>query len=52
MTSSLWEPPHDAVLSIVALRYPDGTEVPEFLLHIDGNEAWRRWSDEPIDEAS
>jgi hypothetical protein len=23
--------------------------VPEFLLHIDGTEAWWRWSDEPFE---
>lgn len=31
------------------LRYPDGREVPEFLLHVDGEDAWWRWSDEPFD---
>ena len=31
----------------VELRYPDGRIVPEFLLHIEGDEAWFRWSDEP-----
>jgi hypothetical protein len=33
-------------LSLVA---PDGP-VAEFLLHIRGDEAWFRWSDEPFDE--
>ncbi|MEV6847472.1 hypothetical protein [Actinoplanes sp. NPDC051411] len=34
----------------VTLRYPEGNEVPEFLLHIQGDEAWWRWSDEPFDD--
>jgi hypothetical protein len=32
----------------VSLAAPDGHLVPEFLLHIDGSEAWWRWSDEPF----
>ncbi|MBX6751337.1 MAG: hypothetical protein IRY85_17015 [Micromonosporaceae bacterium] len=32
------------------LRNPEGRDVPEFLLHIDGDQAWWRWSDEPFDE--
>ena len=27
---------------------PDGRPVPEFLLHVDGDDAWWRWSDEPF----
>ncbi len=34
----------------VRLRYPDGRVVPEFLLHIDGDTAWFRWSDQPFAE--
>ncbi|MEU9505995.1 hypothetical protein AB0D32_06910 [Micromonospora sp. NPDC048170] len=45
-----WERAYEAVRNAVTLRYPEGQEVPEFLLHIDGNEAWWRWSDEPFDE--
>ncbi|WP_307870928.1 hypothetical protein [Micromonospora sp. C51] len=45
-----WEHAYEAVRNAVTLRYPDGQEVPEFLLHIDGDEAWWRWSDEPFDE--
>ncbi|WP_247675084.1 hypothetical protein [Micromonospora sp. M51] len=45
-----WERAYEAVRNTVTLRYPDGQEVPEFLLHIDGNEAWWRWSDEPFSE--
>ena len=33
----------------VRLHYPDSGEVPEFLLHIDGDEAWFRWHDEPFE---
>jgi hypothetical protein len=47
-----WERAYDAVASLVTLRYPHGTEVPEFLLHIDADEAWWRWSDEPFDQDS
>ena len=45
-----WERGYEAIRNAVTLRYPDGREVPEFLLHIDGDEAWWRWSDEPFDE--
>lgn len=34
----------------VRLHYPDGRRVPEFLLHIKGDEAWFRWEDEPFHE--
>ena len=45
-----WAAAYDAVLDAVTLRHPDGREVPEFLLHIDGDRAWWRWSDEPFDD--
>jgi hypothetical protein len=45
-----WERAYEAIRSAVTLRYPDGTNVPEFLLHIDGHDAWWRWSDTPFDE--
>ena len=44
-----WEAVYGAIRSTVSLRYPDGREVPEFLLHIDADQAWWRWSDEPFD---
>jgi hypothetical protein len=47
-----WEQAYNAIRAVVTLRYPEGHEVPEFLLHIDGDEAWWRWSDEPFDEDS
>jgi hypothetical protein len=47
-----WERACNAIRTVVTLRYPEGHEVPEFLLHIDGDKAWWRWSDEPFDEDS
>ncbi|MEV6374763.1 hypothetical protein [Micromonospora musae] len=44
-----WESAYEAIRNAVTLRSPEGHDVPEFLLHIDGNEAWWRWSDEPFD---
>lgn len=38
---------HAEIRQAVELHYPDGRIVPEFLLHIEGDEAWFRWSDEP-----
>jgi hypothetical protein len=43
-----WEAAYAQVREAVTLHYPDGNVVPEFLLHIDGDEAWFRWSDEPF----
>jgi hypothetical protein len=40
---------HDRVRQVVGLVSPSGP-VPEFILHIDGDEAWFRWSDERFDE--
>ena len=45
-----WERAYDAIRAAVTLRYPRGHQVPEFLLHLDGDEAWWRWSAEPFDE--
>jgi hypothetical protein len=42
-----WEAAYAAVRAAVTLHYPQGGEVPEFLLHVDGETAWWRWSDEP-----
>ncbi|WP_019070081.1 hypothetical protein [Streptomyces hokutonensis] len=44
-----WEEVYDEVRRQVALTSPDGP-VPEFLLHIEGERAWFRWSDEPFDD--
>lgn len=45
-----WEAAYAAVRSAVILRYPGGRPVPEFLLHIYGDDAWWRWNDEPFDD--
>jgi hypothetical protein len=45
-----WERAYEAVRNAVILRYPQGHEVPEFLLHIDGDDAWWRWNDELFDD--
>ena len=34
----------------IRLFDPAGSAVPEFLLHIDGSDAWFRWHDEPFQE--
>ncbi|MFJ5262308.1 hypothetical protein ACIQAC_17755 [Streptomyces sp. NPDC088387] len=44
-----WDQAYDEIRRRVTLSSPDGP-VPEFLLHIEGDEAWFRWSDEPFDE--
>jgi hypothetical protein len=43
-----WEAVYDRVRQEVSLERPDGFAVPEFLLHVDGEDAWWRWSDEPF----
>ena len=43
-----WEAVYDEIRRRVSLSSPDGP-VPEFLLHIEGERAWFRWSDEPFD---
>jgi hypothetical protein len=44
-----WERVHDEIRRRVSLVSPDGP-VPEFLLHIEGDRAWFRWSDKPFDD--
>ncbi|WP_341720075.1 hypothetical protein QQG74_10360 [Micromonospora sp. FIMYZ51] len=44
------ESAYEAIRKAVTLRYPEGDEVPEFILHIDGDAAWWRWHDEPFDQ--
>ncbi|KUN13800.1 hypothetical protein AQI96_09375 [Streptomyces canus] len=46
-----WEEAYDEVRRHVSLHAPGGP-VPEFLLHIEGDRAWFRWSDEPFDEGA
>ncbi|MFG2127367.1 hypothetical protein ACGFNV_06140 [Streptomyces sp. NPDC048751] len=44
-----WEAAYDELRRHVSLSSPDGP-VPEFLLHIEGDRAWFRWSDEPFED--
>ncbi|MEV7386874.1 MULTISPECIES: hypothetical protein [unclassified Streptomyces] len=44
-----WGEVHDEIRRQVSLISPDGP-VPEFLLHIEGDRAGFRWSDEPFDD--
>jgi hypothetical protein len=46
-----WEAAYDRIQDVVSLAAPDGRRVPEFLLHIQGQDAWWRWSDEPFPPA-
>ena len=45
-----WESAYRRIRAAVQLEAPDGRLMPEFILHIDGDKAWWRWSDEPFDE--
>jgi hypothetical protein len=44
-----WEAAYDEIRRRVSLCSPDGP-VAEFLLHIEGDRAWFRWSEEPFEE--
>ncbi|MEV1005660.1 hypothetical protein [Nonomuraea sp. NPDC050202] len=44
-----WEAVHGQITSAVQLVAPHGP-VPEFLLHVQDDRAWFRWSDEPFVE--
>ncbi|WP_405877085.1 hypothetical protein [Streptomyces sp. NBC_00005] len=46
---AMWEEAYDEIRRRVSLSSPQGP-VPEFLLHIQGDRAWFRWSDEPFEE--
>jgi hypothetical protein len=43
-----WEAVDEQIHTILSLENPEGVRVPEFLLHIEGEAAWWRWSDEPF----
>lgn len=43
-----WEAAYARIRKAVTLLYPEGGPVPEFLLHVDGEDAWWRWADEPF----
>ncbi|MFI9815914.1 hypothetical protein [Saccharothrix variisporea] len=42
-----WERVYERIAGALTLVAPHGP-VPEFLLHVQGDEAWFRWSDEPF----
>jgi hypothetical protein len=43
-----WETAYRRIRHVVRLLAPDGRPVPEFLLHIEAEDAWWRWSAEPF----
>ena len=45
-----WEAVHAEIGRRVALHSPDGPAA-DFLLHIRGDRAWFRWSDEPFEDS-
>jgi hypothetical protein len=50
--AAAWESAYLRVREAVRLVGPDGQDVPEFVLHVDGGRAWWRWADEPFGEES
>ncbi|MDT0494204.1 hypothetical protein ACPEIF_14490 [Streptomyces sp. NPDC012600] len=49
-SAEAWERACDEVNRTLALAGPEGVAVAEFLLHIQGDRAWFRWSDTPFSE--
>ena len=45
-----FEAAYNRIRERLTLVDPLGRTVPEFLLHIDGDQAWWRWADEPFDQ--
>ncbi|MDH2428419.1 hypothetical protein [Sphaerisporangium sp. TRM90804] len=45
-----WASVYDRINAALDLLTPDGERVAEFLLHIDGERAWFRWNDVPLEE--
>lgn len=45
-----WERAYLEVRAAVVLIDPDGQPVSEFLLHVEGDQAWWRWMDGPLDD--
>lgn len=43
-----WTAAYNAIRAQTTLLDSQGNAVPEYLLHIDGAEAWWRWADEPF----
>lgn len=46
--TTAWEAAHGRIRQLVSLERSGGHAVPEFLLHVDGDDAWWRWSDKPF----
>ena len=44
-----WEEVYGRIQKRLRLLKPDGTAVLEYLLHIDGENAWFKYSDEPFE---
>ena len=47
-----WEEVYGRITTRLRLLKPNGTVVPEYLLHIRGDEAWFRFSDEPFERGT
>lgn len=43
-----WEDAYRQIQDALTLHHPSGEVVAKFLLHIEGDIAWWRWSDEPF----
>jgi hypothetical protein len=46
-----WDAAYERIREATRLLAPDGHPVPEFLLHIEGDDAWWRWSEAPFPES-
>jgi hypothetical protein len=46
-----WTVAYERVRSATALKFPDGSPVGEYLLHVEGDRAWWRWSRRRFDNA-
>ena len=44
-----WMDAYNRIRTTCRLVQPNGEEAAEFMLHIDGEEAWWRWHNEPFD---
>lgn len=44
-----WEIAYDKIRSSLTLLFPDGSEVPEYLLHVKNDDVWWRWNDQPFE---
>ena len=45
-----WTAAYEAIRRETQLVDASGEPVPEYLLHIDGDDAWWRWHDEPFED--